>query len=304
MGDKIVVMRDGRIEQIGTPLRALRPSGQPVRRRLHRLAGDELPARHAAPQRRRRRGRARRRHAAGGAARRRPAATASRWSSACGPSTWRWSTAAASAPTVVGDRADRRRHLRRLPPSTAPSCRWCSASATTSRPAARSTCSPTWRTRICSTPTAASALRRLNAAQTPVTRINDDTHDEGDLDDDIQPPQVPRRHRRRRRRRRCVRHGRRSGRRRCTRRRSPSSPRRAPSCACCAGAASCRATSTPTWSTSRSSPRRPASRCASTTRAGKTCGRRPRWPPTPAPARTSSCRPTTTPTCTRTSCST
>jgi multiple sugar transport system substrate-binding protein len=31
---------------------------------------------------------------------------------------------------------------------------------------------------------------------------------------------------------------------------------------------------------------------------------RPRWPPTPAPARTSSCPPTTTPTCTRTSWST
>jgi multiple sugar transport system substrate-binding protein len=32
--------------------------------------------------------------------------------------------------------------------------------------------------------------------------------------------------------------------------------------------------------------------------------RRPRWPPTPAPARTSSCRPTTMPTCTPRSCST
>ena len=53
MGDKIVVMRDGRIEQTGSAARALRPPGQPVRRRLHRLAGDELPARHAAPQRRR-----------------------------------------------------------------------------------------------------------------------------------------------------------------------------------------------------------------------------------------------------------
>ena len=48
--------------------RALRPPGQHLRRRLHRLAGDELPAGHAAPQRRRRRVRARRRHAPAGAA--------------------------------------------------------------------------------------------------------------------------------------------------------------------------------------------------------------------------------------------
>ena len=38
MADKIVVMHDGRVEQIGTPARPLRPAGQPVRRRLHRLA--------------------------------------------------------------------------------------------------------------------------------------------------------------------------------------------------------------------------------------------------------------------------
>ena len=58
MGDKIVVMRDGRIEQTGSPLELYDQPGQPVRRRLHRLAGDELPARHAAPQRRRGAGRA------------------------------------------------------------------------------------------------------------------------------------------------------------------------------------------------------------------------------------------------------
>ena len=88
MADKIVVMRDGRDRADRRPARALRPSGQPVRRRLHRLAGDELPARHAArataavAARR-----IRRRHAAaappGAARRRRPAGA----SSACGPST-------------------------------------------------------------------------------------------------------------------------------------------------------------------------------------------------------------------------
>jgi multiple sugar transport system ATP-binding protein len=50
MGDKIVVMTDGRIEQTGSPLDLYDQPGQPVRRRLHRLAGDELPAGHAAPQ--------------------------------------------------------------------------------------------------------------------------------------------------------------------------------------------------------------------------------------------------------------
>ena len=58
--------------------RALRHAGEPVRRGLHRLAGDELPAGHAASRRRRARRRARRRHAARRARRTRAAATASR----------------------------------------------------------------------------------------------------------------------------------------------------------------------------------------------------------------------------------
>ena len=41
MADRIVVMHDGRIEQIGDAARALRPARQPVRRAVHRLAGDE-----------------------------------------------------------------------------------------------------------------------------------------------------------------------------------------------------------------------------------------------------------------------
>ena len=48
MADTIVVMRDGIVEQTRRPARALRPSGQHVRRRLHRLAGDEHRARHRA----------------------------------------------------------------------------------------------------------------------------------------------------------------------------------------------------------------------------------------------------------------
>ena len=88
MADKIVVMRDGRIEQTGSPLELYDRPANHVRRRLHRLAGDELPARHAAPRRRRgaRRARATARVLDAPAAV--PAApTASRCSTACGPST-------------------------------------------------------------------------------------------------------------------------------------------------------------------------------------------------------------------------
>ena len=43
MADKIVVMHDGIVEQMGTPLELYDTPGQPVRRGLHRLARDELP---------------------------------------------------------------------------------------------------------------------------------------------------------------------------------------------------------------------------------------------------------------------
>ena len=86
MADKIVVMQRRPDRADRQPARALRPSGEPVRRRLHRLAGDELPARHAARATARAPRRARRRHALD-APRRAPAAsTASRSSTARGPS--------------------------------------------------------------------------------------------------------------------------------------------------------------------------------------------------------------------------
>ena len=43
MADKIVVMHDGIVEQMGTPLELYDTSGQPVRGGLHRFAGDEFP---------------------------------------------------------------------------------------------------------------------------------------------------------------------------------------------------------------------------------------------------------------------
>ena len=49
MADRIVVMHDGRHRADRHAARALRPAGQPVRRAVHRLAGDEHRQRHAAP---------------------------------------------------------------------------------------------------------------------------------------------------------------------------------------------------------------------------------------------------------------
>ena len=48
LGDRVVIMRDGRVQQIGTPLHGLRKAGQQVRRRLHRRARDEFCRRHRA----------------------------------------------------------------------------------------------------------------------------------------------------------------------------------------------------------------------------------------------------------------
>ena len=53
LGDRVVVMKDGLVQQVGEPLELYNAPANAVRRRLHRLAGDEL--------RRRDRHRARRR---------------------------------------------------------------------------------------------------------------------------------------------------------------------------------------------------------------------------------------------------
>ena len=42
LGDRVAVMRAGVLQQVDTPEGALRAPGQPLRRRLHRVAGDEL----------------------------------------------------------------------------------------------------------------------------------------------------------------------------------------------------------------------------------------------------------------------
>ena len=159
MGDKIVVMRDGRIEQTGSPLElydhpanlfvagfigspamnflpgTLRRNGSGARVEL--ADGTRLAC--AAQRRRQRRPAGGLRHAARAPdARRRAAASRRRWS--CVEPT--------GADTFVACRHDGDRR-----------CRRCSASATTSRPAARSTCSPTSQRAHCSTPAAASGWR-------------------------------------------------------------------------------------------------------------------------------------------------
>ena len=83
MADRIVVLNKGRIEQVGTPAGALQPAGHPVRRRVHRLAEDELPAgRRGAGA-----GRADRGHPAGASGAVRPRAGNGRARS-CWPSIW------------------------------------------------------------------------------------------------------------------------------------------------------------------------------------------------------------------------
>ena len=44
LGDRVAVMRGGVIQQVGPPGGALRAAGKPVRGRVHRITGDELPA--------------------------------------------------------------------------------------------------------------------------------------------------------------------------------------------------------------------------------------------------------------------
>ena len=41
MGDRVAVIKQGRLQQVDVAAGALRPPGEPVRRRVHRLAGDE-----------------------------------------------------------------------------------------------------------------------------------------------------------------------------------------------------------------------------------------------------------------------
>ena len=52
LGDRVVVMKDGVVQQVGEPLELYNTPGQPLRGGLHRLAGDELRRRDAVGQQR------------------------------------------------------------------------------------------------------------------------------------------------------------------------------------------------------------------------------------------------------------
>ena len=45
LGDRLLVLHQGRPVQLATPMRGVRASGRHLRRRLHRRARDEFPAR-------------------------------------------------------------------------------------------------------------------------------------------------------------------------------------------------------------------------------------------------------------------
>ena len=148
MADKIVVMHDGIVEQIGTPLELYDQPRKPVRRGLHRLAGDEFPAWQGAHQRR---GRLRRTE-------RRPAAARR------GAGEFRRAAGGVRNPSRAFHHRGRRRRSRdrgggadRLGDAsvreTWGSTRWsrCSASATSSSRATRSGSSPIRHSSICST---------------------------------------------------------------------------------------------------------------------------------------------------------
>ena len=96
LGDRVAVMRAGVIQQVGVAEGAVRGAGEPVRRGLHRLSGDELPA----GQGRGRRDQAPVRRGAGAeGADGQDATPARRSSPACAPSTSRtraWPRSAAS----------------------------------------------------------------------------------------------------------------------------------------------------------------------------------------------------------------
>ena len=356
------------------PARPLRSSGEHVRRRLHRLAGDEHHSRHGADGRRR----ARASSSATASRCRCPRApaptTASRCSTACGPSTARSAPAACRCEVVV------------VEPTGADTQLYCrfNGQEVTATIGDRTDCRPGDRINLAPDLGAGASVRR--GERFAARRMSCQTGQRGNTRSP-QPKEECMSDIKRRDFLKAtagvaagsalgagsalVRAGRRTRSRRSRR-------RRARSCACCAGSASCRATRTcgrrtrrssremtgievrvdaegwedvrpkaavaanvgsghlgqgcrtrsgsntpekgaklrvlrwkrfvqgdeDVWAGQhrRSSPRRPASRCASTPKAGKTCGPRRRWRRTSAAARTSSSARSRTRTSIRRSC--
>ena len=157
MGDRIVVMKDGRIEQIGTPLELY---DHPANIFVAGFIGS--PAMNFLPATLRRDGAGARLELADGTRLDAPlrAGGIDGQSVVLGtrPEHLQLANEGGIATARRRARADRRRYLRRLPAWRHRRCRRCFASATTSRPAARSTCSPTCSAPTSSTPAAAQRL--------------------------------------------------------------------------------------------------------------------------------------------------
>ena len=275
-------MKDGRIEQTGSPLELYdHPANLFVAGFIGSPAMNFLPGTLRAAARRRPR-RTGRRHApaappANSAGSRRPGRDLRHPT----PEHLAWQQRRQRHPDAGGDgRADRRRHLRRLPAPYTPRCRWCSANATTSRPAPPSACSPTCSAPTCSTPAAAAG---------PLSAFTAPTNAKGDTRWTLQPPPLSSK----------------APRPAALGATQPAGPGRARPVGAAykpEGRQAARAAleplragrHRPVHEERRRLHREDRRRGARRQRGWKTCGPRPRWPPTPAPARTSSCRPTTT----------
>ena len=167
MADTIAIMNHGVIEQLGAPQEIYDRPATHVRRRLHRLAGDELPAPSTARSTRGddavrdRRRRDRRAGAARGRRRRR------RWCSACGPSMSASTTTRALRGEVLRRRVSR--HHARSSPSTPRTARRCKARARRRR-AGRSAASTVG---LAFDADAAVAVRRGERAGAAARRLHD-----------------------------------------------------------------------------------------------------------------------------------
>ena len=248
MADKIVVMRDGIVEQIGRSARALRSAGEYVRRGLHRLAGDEHDPRRRAGRRR------------GSSSATRPRCrcrlaraprTAARCSTAFARSTARSATRGLPVDVVV------------VEPTGADTQLYCRFNGQERhRDDSRPRRLQPWRPDPSRARSGAGARvrrgeRHDGSSRETSTGTTTDRRPppKEEVMSDIQASQVPaidgrRRGQLRARRRQCTL---RAGGRGADNTRSRR--RRAPPCACCAGSASCRATRTSGRPTRRSSPR-------------------------------------------------
>ena len=296
MADKIVVMHDGRVEQIGAPLELYdRPVnlfvagfiGSPAMNMLHRPARRDDAQRFVT---------ARRHRACRSAAARAAAARAGASSTALRPEAHARSSGDVPLPRSIVDRADRlgdpgrrqarrhRGHLRLPRAHVAPAPARRSASPSIRPPSHLFD--------------AATGVRALGLTRRVRRRGQRDgsrsrhrckqSRDDMEETHPMSPHQTadsfsPRAGRHRRRPARQLRHPPAPSRRRLPTYTPEEGAIAAPAAL---GAVRDRATRTPGSPTPRSSPRRPASRSASTRRAGRTSARRPPSPPMSAPVRT------------------